>query len=64
MSNHAYVQEHNYFSYPQPATPLLMVPYESSSQQASTQLAPYDNHDSMHYSNYTEDDDEDVNTLN
>lgn len=54
MSNHAYDQEQNYFSHQQPPT----------SQHASTQLAPYDNNDSMYYSNQIEDDDDDVNTLN
>lgn len=64
MSNHAYDQEQNYFSYQQPATSHKMVPYESSSQHASPQPAPYDNHDSIYYSNQIEDDDDDVNTLN
>lgn len=62
MSNHAYVQEQNYFSYPQPTTPNQMIQYDSSQQ--SNQLVPYENSDSMYYSNSNEDEDEDFNTLN
>jgi hypothetical protein len=60
MSNHAHVQEQNYFSYPQSS----MVSYDSSPQNTSTQLVPYNNNDAVYYSNSNEDDDEEFNTLN
>jgi cytochrome c553 len=62
MSNHAHVQEQNYFSYPQSS----MVSYDSSPQNNSTQLVPYNNNeaDAVYYSNSNEDDDEEFNTLN
>lgn len=60
MSNHAHVQEQNYFSYPQSS----MVSYDSSPQNTSTQLFPYNNNDAVYYSNSNEDDDEEFNTLN
>ena len=41
-----------------------MVLNESSPQQGLTQLVPYDNSDTMYYSNSNEDEDEDFNTLN
>jgi hypothetical protein len=64
MSNHAYVQEQNYFSYLKPTTSNQMVSYDSSLQHTSTQLVPYTNSDAMYYSKSNEDDDEDFNTLN
>jgi hypothetical protein len=64
MSNQDYVQEQNHFSYPQPATSNLMIQYDSSPQQTSTQLVPYDNSDAVYYSNSNEDDDEDFKILN
>jgi cytochrome c553 len=64
MSNHASVQEQNYFSYPQPTTSNQMIPYDSSQQSAINQLVPYENSDSMYYSNSNDDEDEDFNTLN
>jgi hypothetical protein len=60
MSNHAHVQEQNYFSYLQSS----MVSYDSSPQSNSTQLVPYNNNDAVYYSNSNEDDDEEFNTLN
>jgi cytochrome c553 len=60
MSNHAHVQEQNYFSYPQSS----MVSYDSSSKNTSTQLVPYNNNDAVYYSNSQDDDDEEFNTLN
>jgi hypothetical protein len=39
-----------------------MIPYDSSQQ--SNQLVPYENSDSMYYSNSNEDEGEDFNTLN
>jgi cytochrome c553 len=60
MSNHAHVQEQNYFSYPQSS----MVSYDSSSQNTSTQLVPYNNNDAVYYLNSQDDDDEEFNTLN
>jgi hypothetical protein len=64
ISNQDYVQEQNYFSYPQPATSNLMIQYDSSPQQTSSQLVPYDNSDAVYYSNSNEDDDEDFKILN
>jgi cytochrome c553 len=64
MSNHAYVQEQNYFSYPQSSTSNQMVPYDSSPQNASNQLIPLNNNDVVYYSNSNDDDDDDFNTLN
>jgi cytochrome c553 len=60
MSNHAHVQEQNYFSYPQSS----MVSYDSSPQNTSTQLVPYNNNEAVYYSNSNDDDDEEFNTLN
>jgi hypothetical protein len=45
MSNHAYVQEQNYFSYPQPTTQNQMIPYDSSQQ--SNLSVPYENSESI-----------------
>jgi hypothetical protein len=64
MSNHAYVQEQNYFNYPQSSTSNQMVPYDSSPQDSSTQLVPSNNNDAVYYSNSNDDDDDDFNTLN
>jgi cytochrome c553 len=63
MSNHAYVQEQNYFSYPQSSTSNQMAPYDSSLQNDSAQLVPL-NKDAVYYSNSNDDDDDDFNTLN
>jgi hypothetical protein len=41
-----------------------MIQYDSSPQQTSTQLVPYDNNDAVYYSNSNEDDDEDFKILN
>jgi hypothetical protein len=41
-----------------------MVSYDSSPQNTSTQLVPYNNNDIVYYSNSNEDDDEEFNTLN
>jgi cytochrome c553 len=60
MSNHAHVQEQNCFSYPHSS----MVSYDSSPQNNTTQLVPYNNNDDVYYSNSHEDDDEEFNTLN
>jgi cytochrome c553 len=54
------IKVQNYFSYPQSS----MVSYDSSPQNTSTQLVPYNNNDVVYYSNSNEDDDEEFNTLN
>jgi hypothetical protein len=63
MSNHAYAQEQNYFSYPQSTTSNQMISYDSSPQNTTTQLVPYNNNDDVYYSN-SNDDDEEFNMLN
>jgi hypothetical protein len=45
MSNHAYAQEQNYFSYPQTTTSNQMVTYDSSPHNTTTQITPYNNND-------------------
>jgi hypothetical protein len=64
MTNHAYAQEQNYFSYPQTTTSNQMVTYDSSPHNNTTHLTPYNNNDAVYYSNSNDDDDEDFNTLN
>lgn len=41
-----------------------MISYNSSHQSASNQLVPYENTDTMKYTNSNDDEDEDFNTLN
>jgi hypothetical protein len=41
-----------------------MISYDSSQQSASNQLVPYENSDTMYYTNANDDEDKDFNTLN
>ena len=64
-SNHAYVQEQNYFNYPQSQTTQPLLTYDSAQHNNIGSTDSYDNNDSMFYSNATYDEDEEeFNNLN
>ena len=65
MSNHAYVQEQNYFNYPHPNTSNQLVSYDPQQQSYANPTMSYDNNDALYYTNSSnEEDDEDLNSLN